>query len=145
MYFAEGSIIADSHEAAKGLMVITSGYVNVELPMDSEEADEENREEHGKTLLFVFGRGCVKPAMFWVSCVQCLMMAWLAMSSDSVGGNSVVGDERWTGSFGVNVDLVARSHCSVAIIAKQDILVMPSVHFALQRESVLSGSGFVRV
>jgi hypothetical protein len=73
------------------------------------------------------------------------MMVWLAMSSDSVGGNSVVGDERWTGSFGVNVDLVARSHCSVAIIAKQDILVMPSVHFALQLESVLSGSGFVRV
>ena len=31
MHFAQGSIIADRHEAAKGLMVITSGYVNVEL------------------------------------------------------------------------------------------------------------------
>jgi hypothetical protein len=38
-------------------MVITSGFVNVELPMDSEEADEENRSADGRTLLFVFGRG----------------------------------------------------------------------------------------
>jgi hypothetical protein len=50
--------------------VITSGYVNVELPMDSEEADEENRSEHGKTLLFVFGRGCVKPAMLGLVCAM---------------------------------------------------------------------------
>jgi hypothetical protein len=57
MYFSEGSIIADSHEMAKGLMVITSGHIGVELPMDSAEADEENRKEGGKTLLFVFGRG----------------------------------------------------------------------------------------
>jgi hypothetical protein len=59
-YFAQGSIIADSHEAAKGLMVITSGYVNVELPLDSDEADEENRRENGLTHLYVFGRGWVK-------------------------------------------------------------------------------------
>ena len=45
------------------------------------------------------------------------------MCRDSVGGNNVVGDERWTGSFGVNVDLVARTHCSVALIKTQDILV----------------------
>ncbi len=61
LYFAEGSIIADSREAAKGLMVITSGYADVELPMDSEEADEENRRENGVTHLYVFGRGCVPP------------------------------------------------------------------------------------
>jgi hypothetical protein len=56
-HFAEGSIIGDSHETSNGLVVITSGFVNVELPMDSEEADEENRTPDGKTLLFVFGRG----------------------------------------------------------------------------------------
>jgi hypothetical protein len=56
-YFAEGSIIADSHQLATGLMVITSGFVNVELPMDSEEAEEENRKLDGRTLLYVFGRG----------------------------------------------------------------------------------------
>ncbi len=67
MHFAKGSIVADSHEEATGLMVITSGYVNVELPMDSEEADEENRTEDGKTQLFVFGRGWVKSYMFWLS------------------------------------------------------------------------------
>jgi hypothetical protein len=29
------------------------------LPMDSEEADEENNDQNGKTLLFVFRRGWV--------------------------------------------------------------------------------------
>jgi hypothetical protein len=57
LYFCEGSIIADSHQKATGLMVITSGFVDVELPMDSEEADEENSRKNGKTLLYVFGRG----------------------------------------------------------------------------------------
>jgi hypothetical protein len=56
-YFAKGSILADSKEVAKGLMVITSGLVNAELPMDSDEADEENRDPNGKTLLYVFRRG----------------------------------------------------------------------------------------
>ena len=56
-YFARGSIIADSHEEAKGLMVITSGKVGIELPMDSEEADEECSKPNGKTLLYVLGRG----------------------------------------------------------------------------------------
>ena len=58
-YFAEGSIVADSREPAKGLMVITSGFVNVELPVDSAEADEEHRTPGGRTLLYVFSRGCV--------------------------------------------------------------------------------------
>ena len=57
MYFSEGSIIADSHEAAKGLMVIKAGQVGLELPMDSPEADEENRKPGGKTLLYVFEKG----------------------------------------------------------------------------------------
>ena len=57
-HFSKGSIIADSHEEAKGLIVITAGQVGVELPMDSAEADEENRKEDGKTLLYVLKRGC---------------------------------------------------------------------------------------
>ncbi len=35
----------------------------------------------------------------------------------------MVGDTRWAGAFGVNVDLVARSHCSVEIIKLEDIQV----------------------
>jgi hypothetical protein len=56
-YYAEGSLIADCRELASGLMVITSGKVGVELPMDSEEADEENGKQGGNTLLYMFGRG----------------------------------------------------------------------------------------
>ncbi len=56
-YFSRGSIIADSREAATGLMVITSGQVGVELPMDSDEADEENCTPGGNTQLYVFSRG----------------------------------------------------------------------------------------
>ncbi len=56
-YYAAGSLIADSRELAGGLMVITSGQVGVELPMDSEEADEENKKKNGNSLLYMFGRG----------------------------------------------------------------------------------------
>jgi hypothetical protein len=56
-YYSEGSIIADSRELSKGLMVITSGLVGVELPMDSAEADEENSKPGGRTLLYVLTRG----------------------------------------------------------------------------------------
>ncbi len=59
-YFSEGSLIADSRELADGLMVIKAGQVGVELPMDSEEADEENSKQDGRTLLYVFGRGWVR-------------------------------------------------------------------------------------
>ena len=40
--------------------------VGAEVPIDSEEADEENRSENGKTLLFVFERGYHD---FWASCI----------------------------------------------------------------------------
>ena len=42
---------------------------------------------------------------------------------DSIGDTSVAGDKRWAGSFGVNVDFVARNHCSVEFIPTEDILV----------------------
>jgi hypothetical protein len=56
-YFSAGSLIADSRELATGLMVITSGSVGIELPMDSIEADEENSKPNGTTLLYILGRG----------------------------------------------------------------------------------------
>ena len=54
-HFCAGSIIADSREDATGLMVITSGSVSVELPMESQEKDEGH--EDSKVLLHVLGRG----------------------------------------------------------------------------------------
>ena len=59
-YFSEGSILADSRELSQGVMVITSGHVGVELPMDSAEADEENKKNNGRTLLYVLRRGYAK-------------------------------------------------------------------------------------
>ena len=41
------------------LPVTTAGQVGVELPMESQEADEENRKHNGRTLLYVLGRGCL--------------------------------------------------------------------------------------
>ncbi len=43
---------------------------------------------------------------------------------DSIGDAAIAGDIRWAGSFGVNVDLVARSHCSVEMITLDDMQVM---------------------
>jgi len=98
-YFCKGSIIGDSREEATGLMVITSGQVGVELPIDSDDADEENRTENGRTLLNIMHRG------------------------DSIGDNVVAEDLRWGGTFGVNVDFVARTHTSVAFIKLESIQV----------------------
>ena len=48
---------------------------------------------------------------------------------DSIGSSCVVGDNRWAGTFGVQADFIAKSHCSVEYIAKDDILVRrPGTH-----------------
>ena len=43
---------------------------------------------------------------------------------ESIGDCALAGDKRWAGTFGVNVDFVARSHCSVAVIAVEDVQVV---------------------
>ncbi len=40
---------------------------------------------------------------------------------DSIGDSAIAGDLRWAGSFGVNIDFVARSHCSVEFITIEDM------------------------
>ena len=40
---------------------------------------------------------------------------------DAFGESSIAGDKRWAGSYGVNIDFVARSHCAVEIILVEDI------------------------
>jgi hypothetical protein len=44
---------------------------------------------------------------------------------DSLGDSAIAGDLRWAGSFGVNIDFVARSHCSVEFILIEDIQARP--------------------
>jgi hypothetical protein len=43
---------------------------------------------------------------------------------DSIGDAAIAGDRRWAGAFGVNMDLVARSHCSVEMILLEDMQVL---------------------
>ena len=50
---------------------------------------------------------------------------------DSLGGCTVVGDLRWTGAYGVQADVVARTHCSVEIIKTEDISVGLPTQFLL--------------
>ena len=57
-HFSKGSVIADNQEYADGLVVITNGYVNVQLPSETDEAHEENR-KYGNNLLYVLERGYV--------------------------------------------------------------------------------------
>lgn len=40
---------------------------------------------------------------------------------DCIGDSSLSGDLRWAGTFGVNLDFVARSHCSVEFISIEDM------------------------
>ena len=69
---------------------------------------------------------------------------------DSLGGCTVVGDLRWTGSYGMQADIVARTHCSVELIKIEDIHVGSPCQqfyvllFVLQRNSDhLSGSTYL--
>ncbi len=57
---------------------------------------------------------------------------------DSIGGSAVVGDRRWAGTFGVEADFVARTHCSVAIIPINAIKVssLPTLSFFLESCSI---------
>jgi hypothetical protein len=48
---------------------------------------------------------------------------YLLNGRDSIGASAITGDLRWAGSFGVNIDFVARSHCSVEIILLEDMIV----------------------
>jgi hypothetical protein len=41
-----------------------------------------------------------------------------------LGGGAVAGDLRWTGAWGVQADIVARTHCSLDLIQTSDINVM---------------------
>ena len=40
---------------------------------------------------------------------------------DSLGDGTMVGDRRWAGAYGVDADLIARSHCAVEFIRTEDI------------------------
>ena len=40
---------------------------------------------------------------------------------DSIGDSAMAGDSRWSGTYGVNIDFVARSHCAVEIIPIEEI------------------------
>jgi hypothetical protein len=44
---------------------------------------------------------------------------------DCIGDCVLTGDNRWAGTFGVNLDFVARSHCSVEFIPTEDMQVLP--------------------
>ena len=47
----------------------------------------------------------------------------MADGRDSIGASIVVGDTRWGGTFGVDADFVARTHCSVEMISAKAIFV----------------------
>jgi hypothetical protein len=49
--------------------------------------------------------------------------------SDTMGGCTVVNDTRWAGAYGVNVDFVARTHCSVEVVTNEDIQVHLTASF----------------
>jgi hypothetical protein len=50
-----------------------------------------------------------------------LWLKFCLCGRDAYGESSIAGDKRWAGSYGVNIDFVARSHCAVEIILAEDI------------------------
>jgi hypothetical protein len=99
--------------------------VGAELPVDSDDAESENKSENGSTLLFVFERGCVKKTQNYIRPYTsvCGYVALMCYYRDCIGDSSLAGDQRWAGTFGVNLDFVARSHCSVEFISLENMQV----------------------
>jgi hypothetical protein len=48
---------------------------------------------------------------------------------DCFGGGTLVNDLRWAGSYGIQADFVAMSHCSIDIIKTSDIQVTACTAF----------------
>ena len=49
------------------------------------------------------------------------------MFSDVFGDGCISGDRRWTGSYGVDADVVARVNCSFLCITVSDIQARPII------------------
>ncbi len=62
---------------------------------------------------------------------------------DCIGDCSITGDLRWAGTFGVNLDFVARSHCSVEFISLENMQASSwenctsIIHFAGNFQSIV--------
>ncbi len=71
---------------------------------------------------------------WWLSAVNSLpgnILCFLYLSlacRDCIGDCVLAGDLRWAGTFGVNLDFVARSHCSVDFISIEDMQVNFKCH-----------------
>jgi hypothetical protein len=61
--------------------------------------------------------------------IHCAESCFLPLDHrDSIGDSAMSGDLRWAGSYGVNIDFVARSHCAVEIILIEDIQASQQFH-----------------
>jgi hypothetical protein len=45
--------------------------------------------------------------------------------SGSIGDNSILGDTRWGGLYGVDADFVAAENCKICCVASEGVLVRP--------------------
>ena len=62
------------------------------------------------------------PAGLWLQTLS-LISSWHEFGRDSIGSSSVIGDNRWAGTYGVDADFVAKTHCSVEFIPTEAIRV----------------------
>jgi hypothetical protein len=61
--------------------------------------------------------------VYWVVLWDIRQLTSVKLHRDSLGDSAVAGDFRWAGTYGVDMDFVARSHCSVAVIGIEEIQV----------------------
>ena len=63
---------------------------------------------------------CFYPRVFWHQ-TSSLISFWHEFGRDSIGSSSVIGDKRWAGTYGVDADFVAKTHCSVEFISTETV------------------------
>jgi hypothetical protein len=59
------------------------------------------------------------------------LLSYAGVDRDCIGDSALSGDLRWAGTYGVNLDFVARSHCSVEFISMEAMQVLALFFFNL--------------
>mmetsp|Transcript_59836 Transcript_59836/g.125045 ORF Transcript_59836/g.125045 Transcript_59836/m.125045 type:complete len:351 (+) Transcript_59836:1933-2985(+) len=114
-----GAIVADSREVARGMVVVASGSVSVYAPSTEGHLYQGRIPNYGM-LIRVFKRG------------------------DVFGDTTIIGDQRWGGSYGVDADFIAGEQCCVAWIWThhiQNVLNKPEF-LPIRRRIQWAGSKF---
>eukprot|EP00291_Cryptomonas_curvata_P002053 CAMPEP_0172195926 /NCGR_PEP_ID=MMETSP1050-20130122/26503_1 /TAXON_ID=233186 /ORGANISM="Cryptomonas curvata, Strain CCAP979/52" /LENGTH=340 /DNA_ID=CAMNT_0012872091 /DNA_START=847 /DNA_END=1869 /DNA_ORIENTATION=+ len=121
-YFTSQSLVASSKQPADRIMVVCSGVAELMLPPWSKSCSSQASPFGSLAKDQNYLSSEDKRLQFAENGVQDnFTLLRLITRGDVVGEGCIIGDRRWTGSYGVDADVVARVNCSFLCVSTQDI------------------------